>query len=140
MTAGTDPAAPLPALGVDDEPLARRGVRARRAALGGVEIVGECAGGRDAVRAIGELAPDLVVLDVQMPGLDGFGVVDAVGAARKPPVIFVTAYDEHALRAFDAHVAVRREELPHAAAGERLVVGDDGADLGHRAAPPWWAA
>ena len=98
-----DPSAPLRALVVDDEPLARRGVRARLAALGGVEIVGECAGGRDAVRAIGELAPDLVFLDVQMPGLDGFGVVDAVGAARMPPVIFVTAYDEHALRAFDAH-------------------------------------
>jgi two-component system LytT family response regulator len=98
-------AAPLRVLIVDDEPLARRGVRARLLALGGggLEIVGECAGGRDAVRAIGELAPDLVFLDVQMPGLDGFGVIEAVGAERMPAVVFVTAYDQHALRAFDAH-------------------------------------
>ena len=88
---------------VDDEPLARRGVRARLQRAGGVEVVGECAGGRDAVAAIAELAPDVVFLDVQMPGLDGFGVVAAVGAARMPATIFVTAFDEHALRAFDAH-------------------------------------
>jgi two-component system LytT family response regulator len=87
---------------VDDEPLARRGIRARLANAAGFDIVGEATGGREAIAAIIELAPDLVFLDVQMAGVDGFGVVDAVGADRMPITIFVTAYDEHALRAFDA--------------------------------------
>src|SRR3712207_3986626 len=91
------------ALVVDDEPLARRGICARLERAGGVEVVGECATGRDAVSAIEDLSPDLVFLDVQMPGLDGFGVVERVGAERMPPVVFVTAYDAHALRAFDVH-------------------------------------
>jgi two-component system LytT family response regulator len=86
---------------VDDEPLARRGIRARLSRADDVEVVGECANGREAVRAIGDLAPDVVFLDVQMPGLDGFGVVEAVGAAM-PVTVFVTAFDEHALRAFEA--------------------------------------
>lgn len=87
---------------VDDEPLARRGIRARLAPARDVEVVGECAGGREAVRAIRELAPDLVFLDVQMPGVDGFGVIGAVGTAEMPVVVFVTAYDQHAIRAFEA--------------------------------------
>jgi two-component system LytT family response regulator len=91
------------ALVVDDEPLARRGVRVRLERAGGVEVVGECASGSEAVTAIGELSPDLVFLDVQMPGLDGFGVVEEIGAERMPPVVFVTAYDAHALKAFDVH-------------------------------------
>jgi two-component system, LytTR family, response regulator len=90
------------ALVVDDEPLARRGICARLDRAGGIDVVGECGGGREAIRAIQELHPDLVFLDVQMPGIDGFAVVDQIGAERMPPVIFVTAYDEHALRAFDA--------------------------------------
>src|SRR3954467_10180640 len=94
---------PLRVLIVDDEPLARRGVRARLLAVGDVDIVGECGSGREAVEAIAALAPDLVMLDVQMPGLDGFDVIDAVGVERMPAVVFVTAYDRHALRAFDAH-------------------------------------
>jgi two-component system, LytTR family, response regulator len=88
---------------VDDEALARRGIRARLAAAAGFEIAGEAATGREAVRAIAELDPDLVFLDVQMPGLDGFGVVAAVGAERMPVTVFVTAHDQHALRAFEAH-------------------------------------
>jgi two-component system, LytTR family, response regulator len=88
---------------VDDEELARRGVRARLAAAAGFEVVGEAAAGREAVRAITELRPDLVFLDVQMPGLDGFGVVAAVGAEQMPVTVFVTAHDQYALRAFDAH-------------------------------------
>ena len=88
---------------VDDEPLARRGIRARLAASGDVSVVGECANGRTAVESIHSLAPDLIFLDVQMPEVDGFGVVEAVTAERMPIVIFVTAYDSHALRAFEAH-------------------------------------
>ncbi len=88
---------------VDDEPLARRGIRARLAASGDVSVVGECANGRTAVESIHSLAPDLIFLDVQMPEVDGFGVVEAVTAKRMPIVIFVTAYDSHALRAFEAH-------------------------------------
>lgn len=93
-------AAPLRVLIVDDEPLARRGVRARLPA--GAEVVAECGNGQDAVRAIERERPDLVFLDVQMPGLDGFGVVKAVGVDRMPVVVFLTAFDEHALRAFEA--------------------------------------
>ncbi|MFN2567210.1 MAG: LytR/AlgR family response regulator transcription factor [Gemmatimonadaceae bacterium] len=91
------------ALVVDDEPLARRGIRVRLERAGGVEVIGECGTGRDAVSAIRDLAPDLVFLDVHMPGLDGFGVVERVGVERMPPVVFVTTYDAHALRAFDVH-------------------------------------
>lgn len=87
---------------VDDEPLARRGIRARLAAAG-VETIGECDGGRAAIDAIRELAPDLVFLDVQMPEVDGFAVLNAIGAERMPIVIFVTAFDSHALHAFESH-------------------------------------
>ena len=88
---------------VDDEPLARRGIRARLDRAGGYTIVAECASGREAVAAIREHAPNVVFLDVQMPGIDGFGVIEEIGADRMPVVIFVTAYDTHALRAFEAH-------------------------------------
>ena len=94
---------PLRVLVVDDEPLARDCVRLALRARADVEIVGECATGEEAVDAIAALAPDLVLLDVQMPGLDGFDVVARVGAERMPPVVFVTAYDRHALRAFRVH-------------------------------------
>jgi len=93
----------LRTLVVDDEPLARRGICARLQRVPYVEVVGDCENGREAVDAIRSLAPDLVFLDVQMPGLDGFDVLRAVGAAAMPSVIFVTAFDEHALRAFDVH-------------------------------------
>ena len=66
-----------------------------------VEVIGACKNGREAAPAILRDVPDLVFLDIQMPGLDGFGVIDAVGEKRMPHVIFVTAYDEHALRAFE---------------------------------------
>ena len=93
---------PLRVLIVDDEPLARRGVRVRLERLGRITVVGESASGAEAVRAITELRPDVVMLDVQMPGLDGFGVIDAIGADRMPVVVFLTAYDSHAIRAFEA--------------------------------------
>jgi len=88
---------------VDDEELARRGVRSRLATRDDVRVVAECASGREAVDAIAEYGPDLVFLDVQMPGLDGFDVIEEIGPEQMPVVIFVTAYDEHALRAFDVH-------------------------------------
>jgi two-component system LytT family response regulator len=85
---------------VDDEPLAREGVALALKAERDVEIVGNCADGPSAVRAIRELNPDLVFLDVKMPGLDGFAVIGEIGADKMPPVIFLTAYEEHALNAF----------------------------------------
>lgn len=85
---------------VDDEPLARVHLRSLLATDHDVEVVGECGNGRDAVDAVRELAPDLLLLDIQMPELDGFGVVQALGADVPPAVVFVTAYDEHAVRAF----------------------------------------
>jgi two-component system, LytTR family, response regulator len=96
-------AARIRALVVDDEPLARRGIRARLARIDGIEVVGECGDGREAIAAIRGLTPDLVFLDVQMPGLDGFGVLEQIGADSMPMVVFVTAYDAHAVRAFDVH-------------------------------------
>ena len=88
---------------VDDEPLARRGIRARLERAGGYAVVAECASGREAIAAIREHAPGVVFLDVQMPGVDGFGVIDEIGADQMPVVIFVTAFDDHALRAFESH-------------------------------------
>jgi two-component system LytT family response regulator len=93
------------ALIVDDEPLARDCVRLALRGAADVEVVGECGDGPAAVAAIHQWAPDLVFLDVQMPGLDGFGVVESVGPARMPAVVFVTAYDVHAIEAFRLHAA-----------------------------------
>ena len=86
---------------VDDEELARQLIREYLWEAGGVEVVAECGNGFDAVKAIGELRPDLVFLDVQMPKLDGFEVLELIDPP--PAVIFVTAYDEYAMRAFDVH-------------------------------------
>ena len=86
---------------VDDEPLARAVVREYAAADPEIEIVAECANGFDAVKAVAEHHPDLVLLDVQMPKLDGFEVLELLG--RDQPVVFITAYDQYALRAFEVH-------------------------------------
>lgn len=88
---------------VDDEPLARRGARARLEQIRDVEIAGECASGREAIAEIERSRPDVVMLDVQMPEVDGFGVIDAIGPGHMPLTIFVTAFDAHAIRAFDAN-------------------------------------
>jgi DNA-binding response OmpR family regulator len=88
---------------VDDEPLARRRLGQLLAELPGTEVVGECEDGSDAVKAISELAPDVVLLDVQMREMGGFALVDAIGAERMPPVVFTTAHDEFAIRAFDVN-------------------------------------
>ena len=88
---------------VDDEPLANTGMRARLARYPELEIIGECLNGRDAVKQIKALTPDLIFLDIQMPGLDGFGVVRALLGGPAPLVIFVTAYDKYAIDAFEAN-------------------------------------
>jgi two-component system LytT family response regulator len=86
---------------VDDEPLARGVVREYASAHADVEVVAECGNGFEAVRAATDLAPDLMFLDVQMPKLNGFEVLELLG--RSVPVIFTTAYDQYALRAFEVH-------------------------------------
>lgn len=86
---------------VDDEPLARERVRSMVVDEPDLEVIGEARDGAEAVDAILSQAPDLVFLDVQMPKLDGFEVISSVGADRMPPVVFVTAFDQHALRAFE---------------------------------------
>lgn len=91
------------ALIVDDEPLARSGVAVRLSQLSDVEIVGECGDGPSAIAKILELSPDVVFLDVQMPGMDGIEVLRALPSEDIPSVIFLTAYEQHALRAFDVH-------------------------------------
>lgn len=89
---------------VDDEPLALRGLKIRLDAFEDIEIVDTAANGRDAVKKIRDLKPDLVFLDIQMPGFDGFSVLRSlVGEAEIPLVIFVTAFDQYALDAFEAH-------------------------------------
>jgi two-component system, LytTR family, response regulator len=88
---------------VDDEALARERVRRLLQSEPDIEIVGEAANGREAVERIRELRPDIVCLDVQMPELDGFGVLREIGDDNPPMVLFITAYDEHAQRAFDVH-------------------------------------
>jgi two-component system LytT family response regulator len=88
---------------VDDEPLARRRLRKLLSDEPAVDVVGECGDGASAVEAVGRLKPDLLLLDVQMPGMDGFDVIDAIGPERCPAVVFVTAFDKYALKAFDVH-------------------------------------
>jgi len=91
------------ALIVDDEPLARRGVVLRLRRFRDVEIVGECGDGHSAVERILAQSPDVVFLDIQMPGMDGFEVLRALPAEKLPGIIFLTAYEQHVLRAFDVH-------------------------------------
>src|SRR5213593_2318126 len=133
---------------VDDEAPARALLREFLAAHADVEVVGECTNGFEAVKAIGDLAPDLVLLDVQMPKLDGFEVLELL--ERPPAVVFVTAYDEYALKAFEVHavdyvlkpVARERlaESLAHArarlAAGEAAAPAPSAASLAAAARAP----
>lgn len=93
----------LRSLIVDDEPLARGLLRSMLDAHPDVEVIGEAGSGRQAVEAVRDQQPDLMFLDVQMPGLDGFEVLHALASDRLPEVVFVTAYDQYALRAFEVH-------------------------------------
>jgi two-component system, LytTR family, response regulator len=91
---------------VDDEPLARRGLELRLATHPDIEVVAQCANGREALAASAEHGPDLILLDIQMPGMDGFQVLERLHAQHGdelPCLIFVTAFDEYALQAFEAH-------------------------------------
>jgi two-component system LytT family response regulator len=88
---------------VDDEPLARQHLRSLLLDDGDIDVIAECGNGRDAVSLIRDKHPDLVVLDIQMPELNGLGVIDEVGPETMPATIFVTAHDEYAVKAFDAH-------------------------------------
>ncbi len=91
----------LSVLVVDDEPIAREGLKLLLRRQRQVESVTEARNGREAIALIREQRPDLVLLDVQMPGSDGFAVVHAVGVERMPPIVFVTAHDQYAIRAFE---------------------------------------
>ena len=88
---------------VDDEPLARSLLRACLEEIPEIEIVGECQNGREAVRSVMQLEPDLMFLDIQMPGMNGFDVIKALQADAMPMVVFSTAYEQYALDAFDVH-------------------------------------
>ena len=90
---------------VDDEPLARRGLRARLERHADVNVIAECQNGLDAVSAISQHRPDLVFLDIQMPGLNGFQVIQRLRELNQPIplIVFVTAYDSYAIKAFDVH-------------------------------------
>lgn len=122
---------------VDDEAPARSLLREYLAGEPDVEVVGECANGFEALKRIGELSPDLVLLDVQMPKLDGFEVLELLEAP--PAVVFVTAYDEYALQAFEVHAVdyvmkpIRRERLAEAI---RHVRGRMAAKKGAYVPPP----
>lgn len=86
---------------VDDEPLIRKGLREALSAVPDIEVVAECGTGDEAIRVISSSSPDLVLLDVQMPGCSGLDVVRETGANKMPPVIFITAYDDYAVSAFE---------------------------------------
>ncbi len=88
---------------VDDEPLARDRLRSLIASQPDVDVVAECANGLDAVAAIQAVKPDLVFLDIQMPEMDGFAVLESIGTAEMPVIVFVTAYDSYAIKAFEVH-------------------------------------
>ena len=94
---------PLRVLIVDDEPLARRRLKALLGDEPEIEIAGECEDGASAIAAARQLSPAVMFLDVQMPGLDGFDVIEALGPDRCPAIVFVTAYDAYALKAFEVH-------------------------------------
>lgn len=93
---------PIRTLVVDDEPLARADLCRLLAAHASIALLGQCSSGTEALAAIREQHPDLVFLDVQMPGCDGFDVLERLGSALPPVIVFVTAYDRYALRAFEA--------------------------------------
>jgi two-component system, LytTR family, response regulator len=123
---------------VDDEPLARERLASLLSAEQDIEVVRQCRDGEEAVNAIQQLSPDLVFLDVQMPALNGFEVIEAVGE-KMPLVIFVTAYDQHALRAFQVRALdyllkpFDRERFQEALERARLhIQRDETGDLGRR--------
>jgi two-component system LytT family response regulator len=128
----------LKAVLVDDEELARGYLRELLAAHPDIVVAAECANGFEAVKAIAETSPDLLFLDVQMPKLDGFEVLELVEPSLAPVVIFVTAYDEYAMRAFDAH-AVDYLRKPFSASRFERALERARARLGERRTLPEFA-
>jgi two-component system LytT family response regulator len=130
--------APLRVIVVDDEPLARTGVADLVRMDPALEVVAECADGRSALEAIKRLRPDLVLLDVQMPELDGFEVLRRLDPKHLPAVIFITAYDEFAVRAFDVHALdylvkpFDDARFAEAVARAKRVIPAGGGELGRR--------
>jgi two-component system LytT family response regulator len=118
---------PLRAIVVDDEALARTLLRELLAAHADIEIIAECGNGFEAVKAVTEKKPDLLLLDIQMPKLDGFDVLELIGT--EVPVIFVTAYDQYAIKAFQVHAVdyllkpFGAERLAEALARARVRIG-----------------
>ncbi|HEV2329276.1 MAG TPA: LytTR family DNA-binding domain-containing protein [Verrucomicrobiae bacterium] len=88
---------------IDDEPLARKRIKRLLADEPDISVIGECSSGREAIRAIQETPPDLLLLDIQMPEVNGFEVLKTIPLEQMPAIIFVTAYDQHALKAFEVH-------------------------------------
>jgi two-component system LytT family response regulator len=88
---------------VDDEPLARRGIVSRLQPYSQFQVIAECANGEDALQVIAEQKPDLIFLDVQMPEMDGFEMLEHLPVEERPAVVFLTAFDQYALRAFQVH-------------------------------------
>jgi two-component system, LytTR family, response regulator len=124
---------------VDDEPLARERLAALLSGEPDVEVIGQCRDGEEAAKAIVEKTPDLVFLDIQMPQMNGFEVIETVGAERMPLVIFVTAHDQHALRAFQVRALdyllkpFDRDRFRDALQRARQhVEREDTRDIGHR--------
>ena len=124
----------IKALIVDDEELARRGLEIRLQAFDDVEVCGQSRNGREALQHVREHAPDLMFLDVQMPGMDGFDVLRGLAGSEMPIVVFVTAYDEFALKAFDANALdyllkpINDDRLGEAIARARQALEDKSAD------------
>ena len=122
---------------VDDEPLAREGMKLLLAEEPAIQSIMEARHGAEAVAMIGQHKPDLVLLDVQMPEMDGFGVLRAVGAESMPPVIFVTAHDQYAIQAFEVNAIdyllkpVTRERCSQALARVRERLATQGPDNRH---------
>lgn len=132
FSATPSPRAAVRAVIIDDEPAARRGVRLLLSRDSEIEIVGEAGDGIEAVELIRRERPELAFLDVQMPGFDGFEVLRQAGDAAPAAVVFVTAYDEHALRAFEVHaidyVLKPYEDARFHSAVERAKAGLRGLD------------
>lgn len=124
---------PLRIVVADDERLARERLTRLLGSIPGVTLAAVCASGRETLEALETHAPDILLLDVQMPDLDGFGVLARLRNARTPRVIFVTAHDRHAVRAFDVHAIdyvlkpVAPERLARAVARARTAIANDAA-------------
>jgi two-component system LytT family response regulator len=124
----------IKALIVDDEELARRGLELRLEQFDDIEICGQSRNGREALIDFREQSPDVMFLDIQMPGMDGFDVLQRLAGSEMPVIIFVTAYDEFALKAFDANALdyllkpINDERLAEAIERARRALGDKSAD------------